>query len=105
VAKELKDSTRTLCRQLQDNPDVDGNQKKIKQDKNDLIEKLEQLNAELRELSFGQFRSDIRAGLDSQGEFDRLRNDEKDLNHEIKRLNDDFKRAQDEYAKEANENN
>jgi IQ domain-containing protein G len=56
VAKELKDSTRTLCRQLQDNPDVDGNQRKIKQDKNDLIEKLEQLNAEFRELSFGQFR-------------------------------------------------
>ena len=80
MAKELKDSTRTLCRQLQDNPDVDGNQKKIKQDKNDLIEKLEQLNAELRELSFGQFRQDIRAGLDAQGEFDRLRNDEKDLN-------------------------
>ena len=56
MAKELKDSTRTLCRQLQDNPDVDGNQRKIKQDNNDLIEKLEQLNAEFRELSFGQFR-------------------------------------------------
>ena len=56
MAKDLKDSTRTLMRQLQDNPDVDGNQKKIKQDKNDLIEKLEFLNAELRDLSFTQFR-------------------------------------------------
>jgi hypothetical protein len=52
VAKQLKESTRTLCRQLQDNPDVDGNQKKIKQDKVDLMVFLEQLNAEMRELSY-----------------------------------------------------
>jgi len=29
VAKKLKESTRTLCRVLKDNPDVEGNQKKI----------------------------------------------------------------------------
>lgn len=66
---------------------------------------MEQLNAEMRELSYAQFKGDIKAGLDSQGEFDRLRNDEKELNQEIKKLNEDFKKAQDEYAKEANENN
>jgi len=93
VAKDLKESTRTLCRQLQDNPDVDGNQKKIKTDKYDLIEKLEQLNAELRELSFSQYRTDIKNGLEAQGEFDRLRVEEKDLNQEIKRLNEEFKKA------------
>jgi len=43
--------------------------------------------------------------LDAQGEFDRLRNQEKDLNLEIKKLTEDFKKAQDEYAKEALENN
>lgn len=105
MAKELKDSTRTLCRQLQDNPDVDGNQKKIKQDKYDLIHALENLNAELRDLSYAEFRGEIRRGQDAQEEFDKLRNEEKDLNMEIKRLNEEFKRAQDEYAKEANENN
>lgn len=105
VAKELKDSTRTLCRQLQDNPDVEGNQRKIKQDKYELIHFLELLNAEMRELSYAQFRADVKAGLDAQGEFERLRNEEKNLNIEIKRLNEEFKRAQDEYAKEANENN
>lgn len=93
MAKQLKESTRTLCRQLQDNPDVDGNQKKIKTDKYDLIHFLEQLNAELRDLSYAQFKAEIKAGLDAQGEFDRLRNEEKDLNQEIKRLNEDFKKA------------
>ena len=66
---------------------------------------MEQLNAEMRELSYAQFKGDIKAGLDSQGEFDRLRNNEKELNQEIKKLYEDFKKAQDEYAKEANENN
>lgn len=101
----MKDSTRTLCRQLQDNPDVEGNKKKIENDKNDLIYRLELLNDELRDLSYGQFRQDIKDALSEQGKFDRFRNEEKELNLEIKRLNEDFKRAQDEYAKEANENN
>ena len=105
MAKELKDSTRTLCRQLQDNPDVEGNKKKIESDKNDLIYRLELLNDELRDLSFGQFRQDIKDAFSEQGKFDRFRNEEKDLNLEIKKLNEDFKKAQDEYAKEANENN
>ena len=84
---------------------MEGNQKKIKQDKVDLMVFVEQLMSEMRELSYSQFKNDIRAGLDAQGEFDRLRNQEKDLNMEIKKLNEDFKKAQDEYAKEANENN
>lgn len=74
-------------------------------DKNELIHYLEMLNAEMRELSYSQFKSDIKQGLDAQGEFDRLRNYEKELNLEIKKLNEDFKKAQDEYAKEAHENN
>lgn len=66
---------------------------------------MEQLNAELVELSFSKFRGDIKAGLDAQGEFDRLRFEEKDLNTEIKNLNEKYKREQDDFAKEANENN
>lgn len=60
---------------------------------------------ESRDLQFTRFKNEIKTGLEAQGEFDRLRNQEKDLNLEIKKLNDDFKFAQDEYAKEALENN
>jgi hypothetical protein len=75
VAKELKESTRTLCRQLQDNPDVDGNARKIRNDKNELIYWMENLNAELpRDLSYSIFKSEIKKGIEEQGEFDRLRN-------------------------------
>jgi cell division protein FtsB len=51
------------------------------------------LNNELRDLSYAEFRAEIRRGQDAQEEFDKLRNEEKDLNMEIKRLNEEFKRA------------
>lgn len=35
---------------------------------------------EIKELSFSQFKINVKAGLDAQGEFDKLRNREKDLN-------------------------
>ena len=105
MAKELKDSTRTLCRQLQDNPDVDGNLKKIKDDKKQLIDYIDALNGEMRDLSFTKFRDAIKAGLEEQGQFEKLREDEKNCNQEIKAINEKFKQTQDEYAKEANENN
>ena len=52
VAKALKDSTRTLCRVLKDNPDVAGNLAKIKRDKHDLCGRIEELLLELKELSY-----------------------------------------------------
>jgi cell division protein FtsB len=70
------------------------------------VEYFKLLMGEMKDqLSYSQFKSDIRSGLDAQGEFDRLRNKEKELNLEIKRLQEDFKKAQDEFAKEALENN
>jgi hypothetical protein len=41
---------------------------------------LENLINEMRDLSYSQFKSEIKAGLDEQGEFERLRKQEKDLN-------------------------
>ena len=93
VAKDLKESTRTLCRQLQENPDVDGNQRKIKADKANLMYFMENAINEVKDLSYQKFKNDINKGLDDQGEFDRLRNREKELNQEIKRLNEEFKKA------------
>lgn len=66
---------------------------------------IEDLLSEMRDLSYTQFQKVINKGLDEQGEFEKLRNEEKELNYEIKRLTEDFKKAQDESAKEALENN
>jgi len=52
VSKNLKEQTRILCRVLQDNPDVDGNQRKIKSNKIDLMHFLEELMEEQKDLTF-----------------------------------------------------
>jgi hypothetical protein len=49
VAKELKDSTIKLCRQLQKKPDVEGNQREVKRHKVALNEALQNLKSELME--------------------------------------------------------
>lgn len=84
VAKDLKESTRKLCRQLQDNPDVKGNQREIRKHKNDLIEWNSRLMEELQELKYDTFANDIAKELLKQREFEHLREEEKQLNFKIK---------------------
>ena len=64
VSKQLKESTRALCRVLKDNPDVQGNLIKIRRDKNDLASCLNGLLEELRDLSFQNFKQIIDSELD-----------------------------------------
>jgi hypothetical protein len=52
VAKDLKESTRKLCNQLQDNPDVEGNQREIKKHKKELVDYSNNLQNELTQLSY-----------------------------------------------------
>jgi len=47
VSKELKTSTRKLMRQLQDNPDVTGNQQLIKKYKMNLVDDMGSLHEEM----------------------------------------------------------
>ena len=74
MAKDLKESTRTLCRQLQENPDLDANKRKIQHNKYEVAVFMEELIQESRDLSYTNFKTKIKLGLDAQGEFDRLRN-------------------------------
>lgn len=106
MAKDLKESTRKLCRQLQDNPDVEGNQREIKKHKNDLCVWNEKLKKELNEeLKFETFANNIARELQSQQEYDRLRQEEKELNHRIKKVTEDERKAKDENAKQQQEDN
>jgi hypothetical protein len=105
VQKDLKESTRKLCRQLQDNPDVEGNQKEIRKYKQDLVAWNERLKDELQELKYETFANDIAKELLKQQEFDRLRAEEKDLNLRIKKVTDDERKAKEEAAKQQHEDN
>ena len=53
-----------MCRQLQDNPDVEGNQREIRKHKNDLIERNSEVMEELQiELKFENFARRIEEDL------------------------------------------
>jgi hypothetical protein len=43
---------------------VEGNQRKIKADKTELCNCVESLMAEMRDLSYSQFKQEIKSGLD-----------------------------------------
>lgn len=85
---------------MQDNPDVEGNQREIKRHKKDLIDWNELLAVELHELKFENFANNIAKGLNNQQEYDRLREEEKDLNLRIKKVTNDETKAREENAKQ-----
>ena len=93
VSVELRGQTRKLMRQLKDNPDVGGNQKLIKGHKTDLAVMIECLMEEMADnQTFTSFKVEVDKGLEKQGEFDKLKVLDRDLNSEIKKINEDLKK-------------
>lgn len=105
VQRELKESTRKLCRQLQDNPNVEGNNNEITKHKNSLIDWMRDLKHELlsAEITYKKYAQKINDELNEQKAFDTLREEEKRLNGEIKHTVDEFKQCQEDFAKEQQE--
>ena len=91
VAKRLKESTRTLCRVLKDNPDVDGNQKKIRDDREYLIQSLKDLSEEVKDLSYSKFKTQfLHSEREKQSELKQLRDEEKELMTEIRKAQEQY---------------
>lgn len=95
-----------MCRQLQDNPDVDGNQRQIKIHKRELQTWNDELGEELqKDLKFETFASNLVKELEKQQLYDNLRKLEKDLNLKIKKIEADERQKKDEAAKQTHEDN
>ena len=75
-----------LCRVLKDNPDVQGNLLKIKGDKNDLLSLSEDLVAQLKDLSYANFKEQVNQGLIRQSQLEEYREREKKLMEEIRKI-------------------
>lgn len=91
TAKELKESTRALCRVLKDNPDINGNQAKIRDDRTDLSKILDDLLIQLKNLSYAKFKDEVIQGLENIQKLDKLRKEEKDLQTKIKQVTTEHK--------------
>ena len=103
TAKELKESTNALCRVLRDNPDISGNQAKIRDDRYELQNRLSELLLEIKDLSFGKFKGDITTGLENMQKLDKLRKEEKEYQTKIKQINTERNEKQKESTAEFEE--
>eukprot|EP00344_Euplotes_crassus_P011949 CAMPEP_0196997718 /NCGR_PEP_ID=MMETSP1380-20130617/3258_1 /TAXON_ID=5936 /ORGANISM="Euplotes crassus, Strain CT5" /LENGTH=348 /DNA_ID=CAMNT_0042414037 /DNA_START=103 /DNA_END=1149 /DNA_ORIENTATION=+ len=86
TARELKDSTRALCRVLKDNPDINGNQIKIRNDRMELIAIAEDLLVQMKDLSYQKFKDTIIEGHENNEKLGKLRKEEKELQTKIKNI-------------------
>lgn len=74
VSNKLRVSTRKLCRQLKDNPDVGGNQKLIKVYKSELITVSEDMMKFMAEnQSFSEFKTYVDKATAKYMEYDELK--------------------------------
>ncbi len=103
MAGELKEQTRKLCSQLQDKPDMDGNQKEIKQHKRLLCDWITDLKTDLRNLTYQQFANRIKTALESMNRFAELRDREREYNMKIKQISEDQQQAIDDYTRDTDE--
>jgi len=100
----LKAQTRNLCRQLQDNPDTDGNKRLIKMHKSDLKDMVERAMNEMNETQgFPKFNKKVEDGLKAQKEFEVLKDEEKNYLLKIKKINEDDHNKRDINARDAAE--
>ncbi|KAJ1449160.1 hypothetical protein M885DRAFT_470516 [Pelagophyceae sp. CCMP2097] len=91
VSRALRESTKNLCRNLKDNPNISGNLLKIQRDRRDLIVILKDTLCELSET--GSFSALARTVADDRGEQNRL-NDiierERDMSDAVKQYDRDL---------------
>lgn len=82
---------------------MEGNQREIKKHKRELCDWNENLMEELLELKYETFSNDIAKELMKQQEFERLRQEEKELNIKIKAITENERKATDENRKQQHE--
>lgn len=59
--------------------------------------------SELKDLSYSHFNDNIKGEIEKQNKFEKLREEEKQLNMQIKKVTEDMRKAQDEHAAENDE--
>ena len=105
VAKDLKESTKKLCRQLQKKPDVEGNATQVKSHKNSLSKIIKDVSEEMMNgLSYADFKARVDGEFEEAQKNEMLKVKEKELIAQIQHITAEHKRQQNEFTKEAEEN-
>ncbi|DAZ96411.1 TPA: hypothetical protein N0F65_012492 [Lagenidium giganteum] len=104
VSRLLRESTKSLCRNLKENPNFAGNLMKIQQERESLLELLMQTLAELKKHgTFETLLSFVAEGKSTQEKAHEILKKEKEAVEEVKRLTSELSREKMEHQKEVTE--
>lgn len=95
VAHRLKESNKSLCRNLKENPNVQGNLQKMQAERAQVQEWLEGTKTELIEMSFEKLVSKVEAERREQERLSEVKKKEREASQTVKQLEADLQR---EYA-------
>merc|ERR1711907_779706 len=100
VAHRLKESNRSLCRNLKENPNVQGNLLKMQAERAQVQEWLEETRTDLAEYSFGNLVAKVEAERREQERLSEVKRKEREASANVKQLEAELQREIAENDKE-----
>lgn len=99
VAQRLKESNKTLCRNLKENPNVQGNLLKMQAERSQVQEWLEETKTDLIEMSFANLVSKVEAERREQERLGEVKKKEREASQTVKQLEAELHREHTENEK------
>merc|ERR1711972_1302098 len=100
VAHKLKDSNKSLCRNLRENPNVQGNLIKMQAERAQVQEWLEETKSDLMEMSFGNLVAKVDAERKEQERLSEVKKKEREASQTVKQLETELQAQYAEHQKE-----
>merc|ERR1711957_65404 len=100
VAHKLKDSNKSLCRNLKENPNVQGNLIKMQAERAQVQEWLEETKSDLMEMSFGNLVAKVDAERKEQERLSEVKKKEREASQTVKQLETELQAQYAEHQKE-----
>ncbi|CAE7664158.1 DRC9, partial [Symbiodinium pilosum] len=100
VAHKLKESNKSLCRNLKENPNVQGNLQKMQAERAQVQEWLEETKTDLMEMSFANLVAKVEAERREQERLSEVKRKEQKNSQAVKDLEDDLQRERSDHEKE-----
>ena len=100
VSRALRESTKNLCRNLKDNPNISGNLVKIQQERESMQDLLTRTIQNLEDGTFQTLVSQVESDRSEQAKLEDLVRREKETSAAVKRLKDELIREQEEHKSE-----
>mmetsp|Transcript_3461 Transcript_3461/g.5723 ORF Transcript_3461/g.5723 Transcript_3461/m.5723 type:complete len:387 (+) Transcript_3461:14-1174(+) len=100
VAHRLKESNRSLCRNLKENPNVQGNLQKMQQERTQVQEWLEETRSDLVGHSFANLVAKVEAERREQERLNEVRKKEREASQTVKQLEAEVARETADHEKE-----